>query len=76
MYKRQVLFKQGNSRKKIKLFLSDVDGTLTDGGMYYSEIGDELKKFNTRDGMGFQLLREAGIKTGIITCLLYTSRCV
>lgn len=51
----------------IKLFLSDVDGTLTDGGMYYSENGDELKKFNTRDGMGFQLLREAGIKTGIIT---------
>ena len=44
-----------------------MDGTLTDGGMYYSENGDELKKFNTRDGMGFQLLREAGIKTGIIT---------
>lgn len=54
-------------KKTIKLFLSDVDGTLTDGGMYYSENGDELKKFNTRDGMGFQLLREAGIKTGIIT---------
>lgn len=51
----------------IKLFLSDVDGVLTDGGMYYSENGDELKKFNTRDGMGFQLLREAGISTGIIT---------
>ena len=58
------------SKKKkadIKLFLCDVDGTLTDGGMYYSENGDELKKFNTRDGMGFQLLRETGIKTGIIT---------
>jgi YrbI family 3-deoxy-D-manno-octulosonate 8-phosphate phosphatase len=55
------------SQLQIKLFLSDVDGTLTDGGMYYSEKGDELKKFNTRDGMGFQLLREAGIKTGIIT---------
>ncbi|OUP34630.1 acylneuraminate cytidylyltransferase [Bacteroides sp. An19] len=52
---------------KIRLFLCDVDGTLTDGGMYYSENGDELKKFNTRDGMGFQLLREVGIKTGIIT---------
>ena len=51
----------------IKLFLSDVDGTLSDGGMYYSEKGDELKKFNTRDGMGFQMLREAGILTGIIT---------
>ena len=51
----------------IKLFLTDVDGVLTDGGMYYSENGDELKKFNTRDGMGFELLRKAGIKTGIIT---------
>jgi N-acylneuraminate cytidylyltransferase len=54
-------------KKKIKLFLTDVDGVLTDGGMYYSENGDELKKFNTRDGMAFELLRNAGIKTGIIT---------
>ncbi|MGQ1946428.1 cytidylyltransferase domain-containing protein [Geofilum sp. OHC36d9] len=54
-------------KKKIRLFLTDVDGVLTDGGMYYSESGDEMKKFNTRDGMAFQLLREAGIKTGIIT---------
>ena len=53
--------------RKVKLFLTDVDGVLTDGGMYYSETGDELKKFNTRDGMGFHLLREAGIKSGIIT---------
>ena len=52
---------------KIKLFLTDVDGVLTDGGMYYTESGDEFKKFNTRDGMGFELLRKAGIKTGIIT---------
>jgi len=51
----------------IKLFFSDVDGVLTDGGMFYSEIGDELKKFNTRDGGGFILLKNAGIKTGIIT---------
>lgn len=56
-----------NNRPKVKLFLSDVDGVLTDAGMYYTEKGDELKKFNTHDGMGFQLLREAGIKTGIIT---------
>nr|WP_319998272.1 HAD hydrolase family protein [uncultured Draconibacterium sp.] len=66
LMRKYVLSKQKN-REKIKLFLSDVDGVLTDGGMYYSESGDELKKFNTRDGMGFQLLREAGIKTGIIT---------
>ena len=52
---------------EIKLFLTDCDGCLTDGGMYYSEHGDELKKFNTRDGMGFALLRQRGIITGIIT---------
>jgi YrbI family 3-deoxy-D-manno-octulosonate 8-phosphate phosphatase len=60
-------FSTNRLKKQIKLFLSDVDGVLTDGGMYYSENGEELKKFNTRDGMGFQILREAGIKTGIIT---------
>lgn len=52
---------------QIKMFLTDCDGCLTDGGMYYSEKGDELKKFNTKDGMGFRLLREQGIITGIIT---------
>ena len=51
----------------IKMFLTDCDGCLTDGGMYYSEHGDELKKFNTRDGMGFGLLRAKGIVTGIVT---------
>lgn len=52
---------------KIKLFLTDVDGVMTDTGMYYTEHGDEFKKFNTHDGMAFNLLKEAGIKTGIIT---------
>lgn len=52
---------------RIKLFLCDVDGTLTDAGMYYDEQGNELKKFNTHDGKGFELLRNAGIKTGLIT---------
>jgi YrbI family 3-deoxy-D-manno-octulosonate 8-phosphate phosphatase len=53
--------------KAIRLFLTDVDGVLTDAGMYYSENGDELKKFNTRDGMGMELLRQQGILLGIIT---------
>lgn len=53
--------------KRIKLFLTDVDGVLTDAGMYYTESGDELKKFNTRDGMAFDILREHGIKVGMIT---------
>lgn len=52
---------------KIKAFFTDCDGCLTDAGMYYSEKGDELKKFNTKDGMAFYLLQEAGIITGIIT---------
>lgn len=56
-----------HKKTTVKLFITDIDGTLTDGGMYYSENGDELKKFNTRDGMGIQMLREAGIKTAIIT---------
>lgn len=51
----------------IKLFLTDCDGCLTDAGMYYTEQGDEIKKFNTRDGKGIELLKNNGIKTGIIT---------
>ncbi len=53
--------------RKIRCLLTDSDGVLTDGGMYYSEHGDELKKFNTKDGMGFGLLKKAGFITGIIT---------
>jgi YrbI family 3-deoxy-D-manno-octulosonate 8-phosphate phosphatase len=56
-----------NSEPRIKLLLTDVDGVLTDAGMYYSENGDEIKKFNTHDGMGLQLIQQKGIKTGIIT---------
>lgn len=51
----------------IRLFLTDVDGTLTDGGMYYGTDGTEFKKFNTRDGMGLQLLQRTGVKVGIVT---------
>jgi N-acylneuraminate cytidylyltransferase len=54
-------------KPQIKMFLTDCDGTLTDGGMYYSADGEELKKFNTRDGVGLRLLKENGIITGIIT---------
>jgi YrbI family 3-deoxy-D-manno-octulosonate 8-phosphate phosphatase len=52
---------------KIKLFLTDVDGVLTDAGMYYTESGDEFKKFNTHDGMGMKLIQSRGVKVGIIT---------
>lgn len=52
---------------QIKMLVMDVDGVLTDAGMYYTENGDELKKFNTRDGKGIELIRNLGIKTAIIT---------
>lgn len=52
---------------EIKMFLTDCDGCLTDGGMYYSEKGDELKKFCTYDGLGLRLLEEKGIPCGIVT---------
>ena len=44
--------------RKIKLIISDVDGVLTDGGMYYSKTGEVMKKFNAKDGMGVELLRK------------------
>lgn len=52
---------------KIKLVLSDIDGVWTDGGMYYSSTGEELKKFNTSDSAGVLFCKLLGIKVGIIT---------
>lgn len=53
--------------KDVKLLAFDCDGVLTDGSMYYSESGDELKKFSTRDGQGLELAREKGIISALIT---------
>ena len=50
-----------------KLFLTDIDGVWTDGGMYYDEKGNELKKFNTSDSAGILFCKTLNIKTGIIT---------
>ena len=47
--------------------MTDVDGVLTDGGMYYTSKGDHMKKFHARDGMGVTLLRKKGIPTIIVT---------
>jgi len=54
-------------KKDIRVLVCDVDGTLTDGGMYYGAEGEALKKFNTRDAMGLRFLREAGVDVWIIT---------
>lgn len=52
---------------KIKLLVLDVDGTLTDGGLYYTEDGKELKRFNVKDGQGIKRLMSAGIEVAIIS---------
>jgi YrbI family 3-deoxy-D-manno-octulosonate 8-phosphate phosphatase len=51
----------------VRALVTDVDGVLTDGGLYYAESGDELKRFDVRDGQGLVLLREAGLLTAIVT---------
>lgn len=55
------------NRKNIKLIILDVDGTMTDGGMYYSENGDQMKKYNTKDGMAIKKQVKKGMKFGIIS---------
>ena len=52
---------------KIRYIFIDVDGTLTDGGVYYDEHGNEIKKFNTKDGTGIILARTSGITPIILT---------
>ena len=51
----------------VKLMIFDVDGVLTDGRLYLSDNGEEMKAFSTRDGQGIKLLRESGIAVGVIT---------
>ncbi len=53
--------------RAVKLVVADCDGTLTDAGIYYGPQGEELLRFSRRDGMGFDLLRQAGLRTGIMT---------
>lgn len=50
-----------------KLVITDVDGVLTDGGMYYTSDGDVMKKFSVRDGWGVAMLRQHGVETIIMT---------
>lgn len=52
---------------RVKLLALDVDGVLTDGGLYYTESGEEFKKFNVKDGMGIKLLMRSGIEVAIIS---------
>ncbi|MEO5336415.1 MAG: HAD hydrolase family protein [Magnetospirillum sp. WYHS-4] len=53
--------------KDIRLLTLDVDGVLTDGGLYYADDGSQLRKFNVKDGMGMQMARQSGVEVAIIT---------
>jgi YrbI family 3-deoxy-D-manno-octulosonate 8-phosphate phosphatase len=53
--------------RDIRLLVMDIDGVMTDGGMYYSESGDEYKKFNAKDGFAVRALTKRGVHTGIIS---------
>ena len=55
--------------RRIKLLLLDVDGVLTDGGLYYTEGGEQMKRFCVRDGLGIKLLQQAGIEIAFVTGL-------
>lgn len=60
--------------KSIRLIVFDVDGIMTDGGLYLSDSGEEFKRFNSLDGHGLKMLRASGVEAAIITGR--TSRCV
>ncbi|WP_456401572.1 KdsC family phosphatase [Persephonella sp.] len=53
--------------QKIKWFIMDVDGVLTDGRIIYDNKGNEIKNFSVKDGLGISMLHKGGIKTAIIT---------
>ena len=52
---------------RLRALVLDVDGVLTDGGLYYGDHGEALKKFNVRDGMGLRRIREAGLAVALVT---------
>lgn len=54
-------------KPEIKFLALDVDGVMTDGGMYYSESGEEIKRFDTKDGRGIIELQKSGVQVGLIS---------
>lgn len=60
--------------RNIRVAAFDVDGVLTDGSLYYTDSGEELKRFNVRDGHGMKMLKDSGVTLAIITSR--RSRCV
>ncbi len=72
--KRESLDRAMTRAKGLKLMIFDVDGVMTDGTLYYSERGEELKAFNIRDGHGIKMLKQHGVEVALITAR--TSRAV
>src|SRR5688572_32847566 len=60
--------------KRVRIAIFDVDGVLTDGSLYLTDGGEEIKAFNSRDGHGMKMLRESGVELALITGR--TSKCV
>ena len=56
--------------KSIELVSLDTDGVLTDGGIYFSDTGEQFRKFNVKDGMGIKLIQAIGVKIVIITSFI------
>lgn len=52
---------------KIKLVITDVDGVLTDGGLYYTEAGETMKRFHVRDGLGIKMLLACGVQVAVLS---------
>jgi len=61
------MFSEKAKLKKIKLLILDVDGVMTDAGMYFTESGDQFKKYNAKDGMAIRALDQFGVQAGIIS---------
>ena len=60
--------------RKLRLMAFDVDGVMTDGSIYYTDAGTELKAFNALDGAGLKMLEKAGITVAIITLIRIWAR--
>ncbi len=58
---------RGERLRRVRLLLLDVDGVMTDGGLYYAESGGEFKRFDVKDGAGIYLAMKNGLEVGILT---------
>ncbi|MDQ3111566.1 MAG: HAD hydrolase family protein [Bacteroidota bacterium] len=67
LLKTDIELREDQRSKEILMLICDIDGVMTDGGMYYTEAGDDFKKFNAKDGLALRRLKKRGVNTGIIS---------